>query len=162
MRRSFFMLVVVSWLVCGCYQIAANETEGSDKSPQCGDVVLEGYLVTPWTCPQMSQQGEPSITEYETEDGFNCRLDVRFSEVAIDTSDLSICSTEPVTSECFLSEIGYIESPGESVPDSRVTILGYYETATLCVRVPEGDSKTNATEVCNSEEIFIPCRVETD
>ncbi len=158
MRFCFFVFAIAAWFAGGCYRIATDQTEDAVESPRCGDVVLEGYLVTPYDC--MSQWVGPSIPEYETEEGLRCFLNIRLSEAAVDPLDSDICSTEPVTSECFLREIGYIEQPGDAVPDARVTMQGYHETVTLCA--PEGNSKSDMAERCDSGEIFIPCRVVTN
>jgi hypothetical protein len=125
---------------------------------KCGDIVLEGYLVT--NCPW---QAYPWLEDKKSSYGGNCSLDIWLSESQPEGPIPEICRNinntgQPLTSKCLLEGITSFDPWGDELDKyPRVTLVGTYKEMKVCNllrKCPEPECSE-----CSARNVFAPCEV---
>lgn len=163
--RMLALMAMVGLGIGACYKTSggllgegASDTgvdAAARASSRCGESVREGYLAVDYC----AEQGAPLLPAYTSKEGSLCFLDVRLVDaVPPGFMDTETCSTPPVTSRCFLEQIGLIGSVQDPVSDSeRYSLTGYQEALDVCTLARGCSDTAEACATCEPELVFIPC-----
>jgi len=146
----FFLVIIIfatSWFIW--HNLQKKEVQ------KCGDVVLEGYLVT--NCPW---QAYPWLEDKKSSFGGNCSLDIWLYESQPEGPIPEICRNinntgQPLTSKCLLEGITSFDPWGDKYP--RVTLVGTYKKMKVC-NLLRKCLEPECSE-CSEENVFTPCEV---
>ena len=126
------------------------------QTKQCGNVILEGYLLScPW-------QAVPSLPDH------NCYLDVWFSESTPTEASSEACGKPPITSACFIVGAWWASNPIDEIEDwplmppeypaNKIKLVGNYEKMNVCTL----SAKCLEPECrdCAETDVFVPCEMK--
>jgi len=129
------------------------------ESGSCGDRILTGYLVSATAC---LTQMVPKLSDHQSKEGFACSLDVYLSETAPTQAVPEACAGQPVTSQCFLEEAGYLESMSVGIVGfPHVSMLGAMRMENVCTLRADCTSKAASCTECQQQAVFAPCTVSS-
>ncbi len=135
------------------------ETQVGLESGACGDRTLAGYWVPASAC---LAQTLPKLPDHQSREGFVCSLDLYLSEAAPTGAVPQACAGQPVTSQCFLEEIGYLESVSSGIVGfPHVSMLGTMRTENVCTLRADCTSKAASCSDCQPQAVFVPCVVSS-
>jgi hypothetical protein len=154
MRKLSILSPFIALWICSCYRISDASDDVSDPSPseeRCGETTFTTYLVAADNC---AMQSAKELSSHESKEGMVCRLDIFSSEKEPDPAVPEACGDPPLTSLCFLEEVGLIDRASEGISGfPRVTLDGYMAVMTVCEMAEKG----SAEKKCREQEVFYPC-----
>ena len=144
-EKLVLVITVLVLIIAAAAWLSGNNLQ----TKQCGNVVLQGYLVTLCTW-----QAVPSLPDIKPP-GYDrkCYLDVWLSESAPTGDNPEACREQPITSWCFLEKIKEPLLPPYSA--TKITLIGNFEKTTVCTLLDKHPPSSSCAEI----DVFVPCEV---